>query len=120
MGRNRSFTPCLEGGCETYAVNNGRCLKHAKAWVGSTRKERLPKDWRARRLSVLQRDKYMCYVCGGEDADAVDHVIPGDDHRMSNLKAIHQDIPPFCHRYKSAAEGHASQGHRVPKDRRPF
>jgi len=39
-----------------------------KAEIGS-------KKWKDLRLSVLARDGYICYVCGGE-ADQVDHIFP--------------------------------------------
>ncbi|HEX5119827.1 MAG TPA: hypothetical protein VFW65_31970 [Pseudonocardiaceae bacterium] len=58
---------------------------------------------------ILARDRYLCHVCGGPGADAVDHVIPGDDHRDSNLAAIHDATPPHCHRYKSSAEGNTAR-----------
>jgi 5-methylcytosine-specific restriction endonuclease McrA len=31
--------------------------------------------WKNKRLAILQRDGYECYVCGGQ-ADQVDHLIP--------------------------------------------
>jgi 5-methylcytosine-specific restriction endonuclease McrA len=49
------------------------------------------KKWKNKRLSVLQRDGYECYVCGGQ-ADQVDHIIPrvkgGDVFDDDNLMAI--------------------------------
>ena len=49
------------------------------------------KKWKNKRLSILQRDGYECYVCGGE-ADQVDHLIArvhgGDIFDNSNLSAI--------------------------------
>lgn len=46
----------------------------------------------------------VCHVCGRPGADAVDHVRRGDDHSYPNLRPIHQDVPPFCHRAKTARE----------------
>lgn len=74
-------------------------------WRGSTRRQRLPADWPERCKRILRRDRRRCHVCGGPGADAVDHVRPGDDHSDGNLAAIHQDVAPYCHRAKSAAEG---------------
>lgn len=110
-------TPCLETGCPDKAVHYGRCQQHQRpAWYGSTRKQRLPKDWAARRLIVLRRDQGICYLCGQPGADTVDHVTPGDDHSLNNLKAVHDAVEPHCHRAKSSQEGHtASQGNRVKR-----
>lgn len=85
--------------------------------MGSTRASRLPKDWRTRKLIVLKRDKFICYVCGGEGADAVDHVIAGDDHNLTNLKAIHDHVAPHCHRYKSSQEGNDAKAANKTKRR---
>lgn len=90
-------------------MKNGRCPACQKPWEGSTRKSRLPKDWQTRRLIVLKRDKATCYICGGAGADTVDHVIAGDDHSLTNLKAVHDKVEPFCHRYKSSQEGNETQ-----------
>lgn len=103
-------TPCLEADCKDHAVRYGRCQTHQRpAWYGSTRKARLPKDWTTRRLIVLKRDKGICYVCGDPGADTVDHIVPGDNHELTNLAAIHDKTPPHCHRYKSSTEGHQAQ-----------
>lgn len=49
------------------------------------------KKWKNKRLSVLNRDGYQCYLCGGQ-ADQVDHIIPrvkgGDVFDDDNLMAI--------------------------------
>ena len=49
------------------------------------------KKWKNKRLSILQRDGYECYVCGGQ-AEQVDHLIPrvagGDVFDDDNLMAI--------------------------------
>jgi 5-methylcytosine-specific restriction endonuclease McrA len=100
-------TPCLE--CTEYATHRGRCAKHQREpWLGSTRRERLPSDWNTRRLIVLKRDKGICYLCGVEGADAVDHIQPGDDHSLHNLGSVHDRTPPHCHRAKTAQEGAAA------------
>lgn len=99
------FVPCLTIGCDEYAVEHSRCAAHYVPYRGSTRKERLPKDWQARRQQVLIRDKSICHVCGVGGADAVDHIVAGDDHSFANLGAIHQNVPPYCHRAKTAMEG---------------
>src|SRR5690606_20028600 len=77
------------------------------AWTGSTRRSRLPKNWPSLRRRVLRRDKSLCQMpfsdgrlCGAEATD-VDHIIPGDDHSMTNLRAL----CAWCHARKSASEG---------------
>lgn len=49
------------------------------------------KKWKNKRLSILQRDGYECYMCGGQ-AEQVDHLIPrakgGDVFDDDNLMAI--------------------------------
>jgi 5-methylcytosine-specific restriction protein A len=88
-------------------------------WNGSTRRSRLPSNWPALRTAVMRRDRGICYVCGGPGADTVDHVEQGDDHSMGNLAAIHDRNPPHCHRFKSAAEGHAGLAVQRAKGRHP-
>lgn len=57
----------------------------------------------------MARDAGVCHVCGLDGADQVDHIVAGDNHDVSNLAPCHTDVVPFCHRYKSSAEGHAAQ-----------
>ena len=49
------------------------------------------KKWKNKRLSILQRDGYECYMCGGQ-AEQVDHLIArskgGDVFDDDNLMAI--------------------------------
>lgn len=105
-------TPCLQNDCYEYATNKGRCALHQRPpWQGSTRSQRLPKDWQTRRQIVFNRDNYVCYLCGSNNppADTVDHVIRGDDHSLNNLKPVHDKQPPHCHRFKSSSEGHEAK-----------
>lgn len=99
--------PCVEESCPSSAVDRGYCKKHAPPtfFSGGVRAQELPKDWNQRRVYVLKRDKNVCYVCGGKGADGVDHVERGNDHSFDNLKAIHHNTPPYCHRVKTSAEG---------------
>lgn len=74
-----------------------------RAWAGSTRAARLPRDWPAIRARILARDGHRCTRCGAPATD-VDHVIPGDDHSENNLVSL-------CaadHRAKSGREGQAA------------
>ena len=102
-------TPCLEDYCHNSSVFQGRCQTHRTLpWQGSTRKQRLPNDWNTRRNIILSRSR-ICYLCGGDGADTVDHIIPNDDHSLENLGAVHDRVEPHCHRYKSSKEGNDSQ-----------
>jgi 5-methylcytosine-specific restriction endonuclease McrA len=62
-------------------------------WAGSTRRGRLPGNWRAIRQRVLDRDGGVCQIrldgCTGW-ATEVDHIVPGDDHGEHNLRAACQ------------------------------
>lgn len=78
-------------------------------WVGSTRRARLPKDWPAIRARILARDLGRCYICKGLGADGVDHIVAGDHHDDGNLAAVHHNVPPFCHRRKTAAEANTAR-----------
>ncbi|MEU1254767.1 HNH endonuclease [Streptomyces chartreusis] len=77
------------------------------AWQGSTRRSRLPKNWPLLRRKVLRRDNHVCQnrfsegqLCGRE-ATEVDHIEPGDNHSMANLRAL----CTWCHARKSGSEG---------------
>jgi 5-methylcytosine-specific restriction endonuclease McrA len=65
------------------------------------------KNWPVLRRRVPRRDGYACQtrfgegqLCGREATD-VDHIVPGDDHSMANLRAL----CGWCHARKSASEG---------------
>lgn len=80
-------------------------------WEGSDRSARLPSDWRERRAIVLKRDQHRCTVlmrngtrCT-DDATEVDHIVPGDDHRLENLRAI----CTWHHLRKSSGEGNTAR-----------
>lgn len=86
-------------------------------WDTSTRRQRLPAGWSALIVPrILARDQGICYLCGQPGADAVDHIVAGDDHRDHNLAAVH-DNP--CHRRKTADEGHAANRARLAQGRHP-
>jgi hypothetical protein len=116
---SRALSPCIEDGCYFIAINRSRCEEHQlDAFATNDRASRLPRDWAQRRKIVLNRDRGVCYVCGGTGADSVDHVIPNDDNSLENLAAIHQNIEPFCHRTKTAYEGiEASKANRPARSR---
>lgn len=76
------------------------------AWETSDRKSRLPTNWVQLRRDAFERYGRQCYVtedgrqCPEESSD-IDHVVPGDDHSIENLR-------PICrrhHKAKSSSEG---------------
>jgi 5-methylcytosine-specific restriction protein A len=84
------------------------------SWATSTRKAGLPKDWAKRRLTVLERDGYLCRIRGPECtlyATEVDHAQGRDDHRLMALQAVCRT----CHRAKTQAESHADRPARQRK-----
>ncbi|WP_413600834.1 HNH endonuclease [Curtobacterium sp. Curtsp57] len=85
-------------------------------WSGSTRRVTLPADWEARRLAVLERDRYQCQheradtgePCGLYATDC-DHINDRNDHSLSNLRAL----CPWHHLRRSGQQGgRASQAAR--------
>jgi 5-methylcytosine-specific restriction protein A len=103
-------TPCAQTGCLVLASYRGKCEKHQPPpWKGSGRAARLPTDWATRRRIVLSTHKAICHLCNQAGADGVDHVIAGDDHSLDNLRPVHDKVPPYCHKYKSSAEGHEAK-----------
>lgn len=75
-------------------------------WAGSTRKERLPKDWEQRRATVRDRAGGRCQApmrdgsrCPEFGTDC-DHIIRGDNHALSNL----QWLCSWHHNKKTARE----------------
>lgn len=72
-------------------------------WKGSDRRQRLPANWPTLRKRVYKRDGGMCVLCGAPGND-VDHIVPGDDHNMENLRLLCTS----CHKKKTAEEGGAA------------
>lgn len=92
-------------------------------WLDSDRRERLPSNWPELVRQVRARSGGRCEArlpsglrCPRRGTDA-DHVIPGDDHRLSNLR----DLCEFHHDKKSSREGLQARrdqrraGHRPPE-----
>lgn len=87
-------------------------------WTGSDRSDRLPENWNSIRARVLVRDKYRCKLRLDDcliQAREVDHIIPGDDHSLTNLRAVCSK----CHARKSSQEGHDAKAHRKQLRLRP-
>jgi len=79
-------------------------------WRDSKRRSRLPVDWPIIRVKVLSRAGYRCEhmddgIRCGRIATDVDHVIPGDNHSLSNLQAL----CPTHHGQKSSREGNQAR-----------
>jgi 5-methylcytosine-specific restriction endonuclease McrA len=82
------------------------------AWSTSDRASRLPKGWAKIRRAAMDRDGWSCQwvrvdtgeLCGAHASDC-DHIIPGDDHSLTNLQALCS----YHHRSKSSSEGRAAQ-----------
>lgn len=75
----------------------------------------VPADWNARKRHVHERDGSVCYVCGHDQADQVDHklaVAHGGTHELDNLACIHGDRCPTCGKGCHAAktQREAAQG----------
>lgn len=76
----------------------------------------VPKGWKATRQRIMARDNGRCYVCGGEGADQIDHIISvanGGGHEDTNLAPVHR-VP--CHSAKTRAEQPKGRG--APKIQR--
>lgn len=77
------------------------------AWEGSTRRQRLPKNWPTIRRRIIRRDGGVCVALYSDGRRCellgtdVDHIVPGDDHRDENL----QLLCGWHHRQKSSSEG---------------
>ncbi|AWY03823.1 HNH endonuclease [Gordonia phage Nedarya] len=89
------------------------------SWAGSSRRQRLPKDWELKyRLPVLSRDRWLCQINGPgckRAARDVDHIVAGDNHSHDNLQAVCD----ACHRKKSSAEGNSAKAKLKAQRRRP-
>ena len=92
-------------------------------WETSKRRERLPSNWPALVKAVHARSGMRCefplrsgkrcprYADGG-----VDHIVPNDDHSMSNLR----DSCEHHHGRKSSAEGLAAREANKPQPYKRF
>lgn len=72
-------------------------------WKNSTRRQQLPSNWTNLRNKVIRRDNGRCVLCGDPGTD-VDHIVPGDNHSLANLRLL---CSP-CHGKKTAQEGGAA------------
>lgn len=92
-------------------------------WKDSNRRQRLPDNWPVLRAQVIMRAGGICEEvkhsrgtrCTNPGVD-VDHIEPGDDHSLGNLRLLCR----WHHKAKSSAEGNeAKQAKRVKARRQP-
>jgi len=60
------------------------------------------RGWKRISRMVLERDDYICALCGKDGATTVDHIVPrsmGGDHTLGNLRAAHR----VCNSRRGAA-----------------
>ena len=72
-------------------------------------KSKDPRDsrqWRAKRISILQRDGYTCGYCG-QPADTVDHILSVKDHPDQAMN--NENLISAC-RQCNSRKGSRSQG----------
>ena len=89
-----------------------------KPWRGSTRRERLPIDWGHIRKKMLKSADGLCQIRAQGctvTATAVDHIVSGDDHRLSNLQAT---CGP-CHIVKTNFENKVRRTKKMAARKRP-
>ena len=62
---------------------------HSDGWHGPNRPK--PNLWRRARFAALERDRWMCQVCGGR-AEEVHHIVHlnegGDMYNLGNLQCL--------------------------------
>lgn len=100
---------CTDPECHEIAVKRGRCDEHRPiAWRGRpSAEERYGMSrgsMRALKARVMRRDNGCCYICGGDDAEELEHKVPisqgGAPDDLDNLGVAHID----CHASKTQAE----------------
>ncbi|WP_326806658.1 HNH endonuclease [Streptomyces sp. NBC_01775] len=103
-------TRCARVDCYEMATKRGLCDGHQpEPWRGrpapSKRYGMSSGTMRSLKRRVAMRDYGCCYVCGGEDADELEHIVPvsqgGAARDLDNLGLIHSEP---CHREKTARE----------------
>ncbi|MFE9660322.1 HNH endonuclease [Streptomyces sp. NPDC005955] len=108
----RAASICMESGCTSRTVRNGRCVDHApgeRPWSRTSARNELRRS-AARRLwdrrvrpRALVRDSFTCVRCGAREDLEVDHVRPiaqGGTWDLDNAQTLCRG----CHAEKSARE----------------
>jgi 5-methylcytosine-specific restriction protein A len=102
----RAKSICLNKGCLTPTVRDGRCGEHQlrKSWDRtSARNASRPSDWSRRRARTLARDRFTCQQCGAREHLEVDHIVPvarGGSWELDNLWVLCRT----CHKRKTYTE----------------
>ena len=118
-------TPCRAYGCPNVVrsrLQKGYCDEHADrrmGWKKSQEKKGNTTErgygyvWQRLRLSVLERDGYLCQVCRHNgrltQATEVDHIVGkanGGDDSLDNLQSLCKP----CHKAKTQTESSNAQG----------
>ncbi|MGH3356603.1 MAG: HNH endonuclease [Nocardioidaceae bacterium] len=76
-------------------------------WEGSDHARSQTWAWQQLSRFVVDRDGGICYLCHGPGADGADHLLPvaeGGTDDPENLAAVHDKVPPYCHRRKTAGD----------------
>jgi len=97
-------------------------------WSTSPRRAQLPPDWATLCAQARELWGTACYLCAHPGATDTDHVTPGADHRVTNLRPACGARCPHCraegrtpcHLAKSSREGgQAAQAIRPRRARPP-
>lgn len=102
----RAKSICVQGGCVSTTVRDGRCDEHQvrKSWDRvSARNHSRPANWSSRRARVLARDRFKCQLCGSRERLEVDHIVPvarGGSWEPDNLWTLCKE----CHKRKTYSE----------------
>lgn len=106
------FNPAIQ--CTNRVWKEGRCSKHQlPAFYKNMKTERQGAGWKYIRDEAFRVWGTICWHCKQPGADSIHH-LNGDSDSMDNLRPMHQNVAPYCHRTITAQQGHASQAAAKP------